>query len=872
MSKFGIKIKNIEAGSIYGVNLGVREQLDFTDAMFTNSLFCDFLLENGLSVWKGKSTRDIICLEFNYGTSSYDEEVNKFTKKIKEAHLDRKLDNESRNKLINRYNELLEQTHKNKELFRKKSKDEIRMEFYTKGVDITYHSYNKNGNIIDSETIHYKMLYRTPGKAKKGSCMFIREELYDISRNFLYMGIKLPEEHSPIVEIGAYSSLITSTIVGKIQIKPEQILVINDVDSFFKTKVISIETDENKHCHAIPKENYRVKNTMFDGQALIDDSIFPEWGEGYILLRQHMCKVAAFHSKIQKFFKEYYGDAYDYAVVEDMFGRQVAVKDIKLITTDNAMKWLKFNVSYEYWSDWVRGNDCMFGIVKTAHPSKLGEVQRMSYQMINALELDSMEQVVKKSMDYIDKLKTDNEVFIDYLRKNSNFSNDFDVLIALYEHNPEFYRSEYFRTRRESIIETYVSNFKTGKVIQNADNLVGVGSPFAMLLAAVGEDPLSDPTFEHEDGTIQVWTERFNDGEYLAEFRSPFNSKNNMGYVHNHYHEYFDRYFHFGPQIIAANVNGTDFQDRNNGSDFDSDSFYVTNQPEIVECARKCYANYPTIVNNIPKEQNIYSLSIENYAKIDSNLQSAQLAIGESSNMAQICLTYTYNFEDTKYSDYVCILSVLAQVAIDNAKRSFDVSLPDEIARIKRDMDIKKNGYPKFWLGIRPNFNRKRINNKLVCPMNYIYDLKIKKHHSTETTLPMLDFFIKHSSNLNRRQSKKVEELIQNYSIDLLNYRIQSDNFDSINSSQDTARLILQSDFDQLIEDIKGIYISNNYADLMSWLIDRAFLITPGVRRNTDTIASNTNKNKAILMKTLYSISPNVFLSCFKKKCTLNCF
>ena len=36
---------------------------------------------------------------------------------------------------------------------------------------------------------------------------------------------------------------------------------------------------------------------------------------------------------------------------------------------------------------------------------------------------------------------------------------------------------------------------------------------------------------------------KFEDGEYLAEFRSPFNSRNNLGYIHNIYHEYFDKYF-----------------------------------------------------------------------------------------------------------------------------------------------------------------------------------------------------------------------------------------------------------------------------------------------------------------------------------------
>ena len=55
MSEYGLKIKNFEAGSLYGYNLGIRDRLDSTDAMFTNSLFSDFLKENGLNIWKGES-------------------------------------------------------------------------------------------------------------------------------------------------------------------------------------------------------------------------------------------------------------------------------------------------------------------------------------------------------------------------------------------------------------------------------------------------------------------------------------------------------------------------------------------------------------------------------------------------------------------------------------------------------------------------------------------------------------------------------------------------------------------------------------------------------------------------------------------------
>ena len=87
---------------------------------------------------------------------------------------------------------------------------------------------------------------------------------------------------------------------------------------------------------------------------------------------------------------------------------------------------------------------------------------------------------------------------------------------------------------------------------------------------------------------------------------------------------------------------------------------YTTNQPDIVNCAKQYYKNYSTIVNNIPKEKNIYSNTSYDFARVDNNLASSQIAIGGSSNLAQICLSYTYNFDDQKYKDYVCILSTLA--------------------------------------------------------------------------------------------------------------------------------------------------------------------------------------------------------------------
>ena len=862
--EYGLKIKNYQAGSIFEVLAGVRDNYDCKDAMLTNSLFLDFLLENGLDVYKGSSTRDVICLEFDYGSRSFDKEISHLKELGRNNRLDYRLEKSKgiegkATKKKDRISSLYRQAIENADKFSQKSKDEIRHIFYRDGVPITYPVYSKRGKVIGEETIRYFMSYRTAGKAKQGKCMFVCERLHEKVQDFLRMGIKLPKKNAPVVEIGAYSSLITSTIVGRVKIEPEEILILKDVDAKFITNVISIETDEKKRCHAIPRDNYEVKNTIFDGQALIDDFIFPDWGNGYILLRQHFCKAAAFRTYIQKFFKEYYGDEYETATVIDMFGREVRIKDVKLITTDNMCKWIKFkDVTFDYWADRVRANGSLWGIVKTAHPSKLGDVQRMSYQMVNAMAIEDMDDVLSCSVDYIQKLKNDDATYLDYLRKNSNFSNDFEVLVALVEFNPPFIKSDYFRARKKKIVDAYILNLKNGRAIQNADNLVIVGNPYAMLLHAVGEDALSDPTFSVEPGCIQCWTSRFKDGEYLAEFRSPFNAPNSLGYLHNIYHEYMDKYFNLGSLCIAINMIGTDLQDLNNGSDQDSDSLYVTNQPQVVERAKYCYSNCPTFVNNIPKEKTVYSNSIESFATVDCKLQKAQRAIGESSNLAQIALSYSYNFESEEIVGNVCILACLAQCAIDNAKRVFDVDIMSEISRIKTELDVKHIGYPAFWLAIRKGFDKKKINWALECPMNRVYNLKLPRK-DYEEKIPIAEFFVNEEVGNLKKTSRKVEELIEKYSIKQNKAVVDYGDTDQ----EYEQHLLLRNDFEQMIEDIRETSMSKKYTPIFAWLINRAFMITPSIRSNRGYVKTTLDKNRSLLMKTLYLVNKDALLACF---------
>ena len=91
-------------------------------------------------------------------------------------------------------------------------------------------------------------------------------------------------------------------------------------------------------CFTLPD----IENVLWDGMGLIDDSIFPEDMEGFIYCRSHFFKSCLFRGNIQQYFKEYYKTEYENATVKDMFGNVMKVSDIKVIVTDNSIKWLKF--------------------------------------------------------------------------------------------------------------------------------------------------------------------------------------------------------------------------------------------------------------------------------------------------------------------------------------------------------------------------------------------------------------------------------------------------------------------------------------------------------------------------------------------------
>ena len=375
----------------------------------------------------------------------------------------------------------------------------------------------------------------------------------------------------------------------------------------------------------------------------------------------------------------------------------------------------------------------VFAVVKTAHKSKWDNLQLSTYQMNNSLPCTDKKilgEIVGQAIDFINEVKDDDKNYLKYLEMTKSQFNLNEFLVDLVNRNPEFVKTEFFRKKKKKDVYKLVDDFKKGRLPQQGDNLTIMGNPIALLMKAVGENPLEENIFDVEEDAIQCYTERFMDGENLAAFRSPHNSPNNILHFHNIKSEKISKYFpNLGENIIIINLIGTDAQARGSGFDEDSDFVFVTNQSEVVELARQAYVEYPTIINEVEEmKSSDYHFRLEDYALMDNKIADAQSSIGLSTDTAQLALSYYYNegICSKELKECFIILSVIGQISIDLAKKEFDLDEKNEIRRIKNLPCMKGKDIPQFYADNKKSRNNKDFGKKvktLNCPMDIMAEL-----------------------------------------------------------------------------------------------------------------------------------------------------
>lgn len=225
------------------------------------------------------------------------------------------------------------------------TKTELRKMAYANGVTI-------NGR-------HYVNFQRTSSKARTGNCLFIDEKYFAEMESWQTLAIPFREkfakdEKIDIVSTRSYESLTSSSIIGTLDIDPNSILLIDEADGTHTMPCNVVTLDAATKRLKVTEQDYEKHIDLWDGQSLADESIFNTGkyidrngdehtykDKGFLLLRNHFFKSAIFNTKLQEYYHEKFAGVDD-PVIYDRFGNAFKPYDVRIVTTKNSVKILKF--------------------------------------------------------------------------------------------------------------------------------------------------------------------------------------------------------------------------------------------------------------------------------------------------------------------------------------------------------------------------------------------------------------------------------------------------------------------------------------------------------------------------------------------------
>ena len=431
-----------------------------------------------------------------------------------------------------------------------------------------------NGFTLDG--CKYVLYKRSGSKARNGQVLFIKQKYFEDMILWSRLGLtftkgisKEDSEEVDIASLKAYESLTLSSIESTIEIDPNSILLVEDIDSTF-TELASVTELVGGELITTTKE-IELSNSIFDGEGLMDESLFTGVLEGksMALLRARFLKSCVFNTKIQEFFKDN-----NITEVRDMFGKVHNAEDIKIITTPNSLKFLKFaykigkgtkEEAYNYWKANV-GN--MFGICKWDKSTHFQNgYNQLSYQMINSIEFskEEIKELSKEELEYVNLLKNDLEVFKRHISLQED-SCSRDLMLNLLAINNKVANTKMFKEFRRNNIKSYINRLRQGKIkIANTDYCTILGNPVELLYHAIGRlESDRNEVIKYMDGKNEVYCRAYRDGEELCGFRNPHVCSGNVLYVKNKWREEY-KYLNLSNNIVIVNAIGFGIQDRLQG-------------------------------------------------------------------------------------------------------------------------------------------------------------------------------------------------------------------------------------------------------------------------------------------------------------------
>lgn len=606
-----------------------------------------------------------------------------------------------------------------KEIRKKKSKIEDKYIIKTDALRLKL--YEEGFYIGDKHFVRYK---RSSGSARVGKVLFINEKYYKHMINWSFAGIDIKSKKIDIAGIEAYISLPLSSAINKLKLKPENILLVEDVKSTFKDKVYATEYI-NEKLETSEKE-IEIENNIFDGEALLDESIFLDLrydDKADLQLRNRFYKGTGVRCKIQKFFLNN-----NITEVIQLNGVTIAkdIKDIKLITTASSVKYLKFieGTMEEKLKKWLEIMTEDWYVCKYEKPQHhLHQMVQTHYQLLNSLGMskEKFEEFLEPTINYIEKLKNNNDVFLKHIKVKCNGQLDEgdNYILSMLNWNKNFIDSAVVKEFRKDSYESYIKNARKGHILVNGNYSIVANNMLEMLYHSIGK--LKEIEIEgnkvlriHGQNNIklegyEVISNKFKDGLEILSVRSPQPTMSNVAVYKNInnqdnlYYNFLKKYFYLSRELIYTNSINVNRMEKMSSEDNDGDAELLSDNKILVEHAKKLQDRF--LVNNdmTPKTPELLEYNPKNLATTD--IKCSKNKIGEIINLAQVLNTVYWSNVGKKDDEWledlfrnICTLNALSCIEIDRCKKVSPVKSSLEIRRIKalnyiksHKVDIKNN-------------------------------------------------------------------------------------------------------------------------------------------------------------------------------------
>ena len=528
----------------------------------------------------------------------------------------------------------------------------------------------------------------------------------------------------------------------------------------------------------------------------MDISLFGDYSDyGMVLLRNLMFKSCCFNCNIQQWFKDN-----NITDVSQLNGRTRAkrIEDVKLITTPNSIKYLKFD-TLDNWLDNLYPN---FGVVK--HDKKThffgGRLVQTHYQLLNTLQMskDEVSEFLQDSLDFAQMLRDRPEVVRYYIKypdieemkplKQPMLSKN-DVVYNLMCINDNFTETKYYQQFLQDLLRSYYKNLKNGHIYVNGNYSTLLGNPIEMLQHSIGK-------FEgvSQLGVGNIHSTRFEYNQTLLGSRSPHVTIGNVWLPYNTSSETIDKYLNLTNEIVCINSINENVLQKLSGCDFDSDTVLLTDNKYLIKAAQKNYHLFktPTSFVSATKVKRYYTPE----QQADLDIKTSVNKIGEIINLSQELNSLLWNrmyygasYDEIKELYYdICQLDIMSGLEIDSAKKEFVINNSKELDKLRqkyepifREYEEDENGtlvkgrkkMPHFFSHISRQKGYYNPDKKHYCKyhttMDYLQTIvngfKIKNSYK-KNWLPfvsILDNSKVRNNRVNQKQINKIYSLLKSH-------------------------------------------------------------------------------------------------------------